>query len=336
MILIDGAKGGGQIFRSSLTLSIRTGHPVKIINIRGKRQKPGLLRQHLTCLKAAKAISNAQVEGDYLGSQEVLFSPGPVQAGEYHFAIGSAGSSTLVFQTIFPALAFANTESHLTLEGGTHNDLAPSVDFIEHCFKASAKKIGYNFSVELERYGFNPAGGGHWKSTIIPVKDTYRFECIDRGQLKEKQAIALSSKLPRHVAERELNVVEKQLKWQQQELRPKPVDSAGPGNLLSLRMIFDNSTEMIEVVGAKRASAEKVAQKAIDQVARYEKSGAAIGEHLADQLVLIMALSKGGQFTTCEPSDHLLTNIEVIKAFLPVEVELQQEKRGLWTVTITI
>jgi RNA 3'-terminal phosphate cyclase (ATP) len=136
MKTIDGSQGegGGQIFRTSLTLSMCLGIPIKIINIRAGRNKPGLLRQHLCCLRAAEEICQATVEGAAFGSTSVTFTPGAIGAGNYRFSIGSAGSTTLVFQTILPALLLAEASSTVTLEGGTHSGMAPSFDFIEQSF----------------------------------------------------------------------------------------------------------------------------------------------------------------------------------------------------------
>ncbi len=136
LIRIDGSfgEGGGQILRTALSLSLVTGRPIQIDNIRAGRERPGLLRQHLTAVLAAAEIGQAQVEGAVLGSTSIGFVPGPVKAGEYRFAVGSAGSGTLVFQTVLPALMLATGPSRLVIEGGTHNDAAPPFPFLERAF----------------------------------------------------------------------------------------------------------------------------------------------------------------------------------------------------------
>ena len=161
MKIIDGSQGegGGQILRSTLALSMCTGTPVRIENIRAGRRKPGLLRQHLACVRASKEITNAKVIGDELGSSAVEFRPGEIKAGTYEFAIGSAGSTSLVFQTVLPALLMADKQSVVSFSGGTHNDLAPSFDFIQHCFIPALASINLDIKAELNAYGFMPIGG---------------------------------------------------------------------------------------------------------------------------------------------------------------------------------
>lgn len=164
LITIDGSigEGGGQILRTALGLSMVTGQAFRIEKIRAGREKPGLLRQHLTAVNAAVAISGASVEGNVIGSRELLFLPGSTAAREYAFSIGSAGSMTLVLQTVLPALLTADAPSKLTLEGGTHNPFAPPIDFLEKAFLPLVGRMGPRVSVSLERAGFYPAGAGEW------------------------------------------------------------------------------------------------------------------------------------------------------------------------------
>ena len=81
MLVIEGSagEGGGQILRSSLSLSLATGIPFRIENIRAKRKKPGLLRQHLTAVLAAVEIGDGKADGAHLGSQTLTFTPGRVR-----------------------------------------------------------------------------------------------------------------------------------------------------------------------------------------------------------------------------------------------------------------
>ncbi|MCA9068770.1 MAG: RNA 3'-phosphate cyclase, partial [Planctomycetaceae bacterium] len=172
MIEIDGStgEGGGQMLRTSLALSMATGKPFRIHRLRANRKKPGLKRQHLTAVRAAAEISGATVQGDELNSQEVHFEPGPVQPGHYRFDIGSAGSTTLVLQTVLPVLMLGTEPSHLTLEGGTHNGMSPPLDFLESAFLPLLAKMGPQVSLKLVRRGYYPAGGGHFEATIQPVE----------------------------------------------------------------------------------------------------------------------------------------------------------------------
>ena len=338
VVNIDGSfgEGGGQIFRSTLSLAMCLGQSVKIDNIRAGRKKPGLLRQHLTCLRAAKEVCDAKVTGDELGSSSVTFEPSSIKAGEYHFSVGSAGSSTLVFQTVLLPLLFANEPSDLLLEGGTHNGMAPSVDFITRCFLPQLEKMGFNVDAELTQYGFYPAGGGAWKVRIHPVDVINRLQLRERGNRIKETAVAMSSRIPGHVTERELNQVKRKCQWSDASLVQKLVKSVGPGNILSLQIETENVTEVFESIGERNVSAEQVAGRAIRDLKRYLDTDVPVAEHLADQLLLPMALGKGGVFRTLKPSLHLLTNIDVIKKMTGIEIVLKEISEDCWEVIVDI
>lgn len=325
MIIIDGSfgEGGGQIFRSALALSLCTGKAVRIENIRAGRNKPGLLRQHLTCLQAAKAISNAEVRGGELGSSCVEFNPREVRAGRYNFAIGSAGSTSLVFQTVFLPLALAG-DSELYLEGGTHNDHAPSFDFLEKCFLPIMHKLGFEVEVQLERFGFYPAGGGAWSARINRATQFTPLALAERGELVNCSAVVTYSQLPVSVADRELDHIHKCWPLSIAQCRKRPVRSVGPGNIVSLRANFEYCCEIVEAVGTKGVAAERVAGNAVSAMKRYLDSGAVVGEYLADQLLLPLALTCGGSFTMVKPSQHFLTNVAVIQQFINSDVRVGQ------------
>ncbi|WP_226643630.1 RNA 3'-terminal phosphate cyclase [Microbulbifer variabilis] len=336
MIEIDGAQGegGGQILRISLTLSMCLGVAVRIKNIRRGREKPGLLRQHLACLRAAKTISNAEVSGEQLGAVEVTFIPGKVQSGEYHFPIGSAGSTSLVLQTVLLPLLFADGISELCLEGGTHNKKAPSFDFIKQVYLPLLARMGAGVEVELQDYGFYPAGGGSWRTRIQPLTSLSELDLTERGESLGRKALAISASIPAHVGQRELAQVSKLCGWPDEHLQRIQVFSQGPGNLLSLRLQFEQIVEIFDSMGEQGVSAERVAQRAIRQMHRYLKAGVPVGEHLADQLILPMALGKGGRFHTLKPSQHLLTNIQVIKRITGARIDLREMSEDCWEVTV--
>ncbi|MBX2859267.1 MAG: RNA 3'-terminal phosphate cyclase [Cellvibrionaceae bacterium] len=336
MIVINGSQGegGGQIFRTSLSLAMCLNKPVRIENIRAGRAKPGLLRQHLTCLRAAQSICAAQVTGDELGSREVSFTPGKVRAGEYRFAVGSAGSTSLVFQTLLMPLIFSGASSALMLEGGTHNGFAPSFDFINIGFLPAIARMGYQADAELSRFGFYPAGGGAWRAQIHPAQGVKALDLTQRGGLKSRLALATSSQIPKHITERELAQVQKKCLWCGDELQQRIVDSVGPGNIVSLRAISEHVTEVVEVVGEKQLSAERVAGRAAKAMNSYLAADVTVGEYLADQLLLPMVLGKGGQFTTQAPSKHFLSNVEVIKQFMAVDISVEQRSEHVWQVRV--
>lgn len=336
VVVIDGAQGegGGQIFRTSLTLAMHLGKTIRIENIRAGRNKPGMLRQHLTCLRAAQKICDAKVTGDKLGSTQVSFIPAAVKAGEYRFAIGSAGSTSLVFQTVLLPLLFASEASEIYLEGGTHNAYAPSYDFIEACFLPAIAAMGYKVDVELDRYGFYPAGGGAWKVRINPVQTVKALGLTTRGEVLSQLAVATSSKIPVHVTERELAQVQKKCLWSGDQLEQRIVDSIGPGNIVSLRVASEHVTEVVDVVGERQLSAERVANRAIKAIKTYLDANVPVGEHLADQLLLPMVLAKGGQFRTLSPSPHFLTNVEIIRQLMGVNVRVKQESEHVCHISV--
>ena len=336
MKIIDGSQGegGGQILRSTLALSMCTGTPVRIENIRAGRRKTGLLRQHLACVRASKEITNAKVIGNELGSSIVEFRPGVIKAGTYDFAIGSAGSTSLLFQTVLPALLMADGESIVSFSGGTHNDLAPSFDFIKHCFIPALASINLDIKAELNAYGFMPNGGGKWTATIQPIKGMTALNMMSIGKIQSRQAVVTQSGVSRSVAERELGRIKKKLQWADDDLRINQVDSIGPGNVVSLRVSDGKINEVIDVVGAKQLTAERVAGRAIVSMKRYLKSRAAVGEYLCDQLLLPLALGNGGQFTTLKPSLHTETNIDVIKMFVDCDIQINKISDDLFEVRV--
>ncbi len=338
MKIIDGSKGegGGQIFRSSLSLAMCTQTPVRIENIRAGRKKPGLLRQHLACLRSSKEICNARVTGDELGSACVEFIPGDIVAGKYHCAIGTAGSTSLIFQTILPALLQADAESEVTLEGGTHNQAAPSFEFIQHCFISVLNRMNIKIEAVLDKYGFYPNGGGAWRVKISPTSEVYPLKLLERGELQSHQAVAMSSRIPEHVTDRELKYIQRKLKWQGEELEQKLLDSFGPGNLVSLQVRFQKVTEVFDSVGAVGLSAERVAGRCVRDLKRYLSSEAVVGEYLCDQLLLPMALGSGGVFTTLSPSLHSRTNIEIIKKFIDCDISIKEIDADLIEIRVTV
>ena len=328
MVRIDGSQGegGGQILRSSLALSIVTGEPLAIENIRAGRKKPGLLRQHLTAVRAAARISNAHVEGDALSSMALSFHPQAVQPGTYHFAVGTAGSAVLVLQTILPALMLADGPSVLTLEGGTHNPWAPPFEFLTRAFAPTIERMGPRLHFELVKPGFHPAGGGRFTAHIEPAAELLELTLLTRGRETRRSAEALLAHLSEKIGERELAVLKRRLALPAAAsiCRVLP-DSAGPGNALVLTLEFEHAVEVVSTIGQKGVSAEKVAGETAEVAEAFLASGAPVGVHLADQLLLPMAIAGGGAFRTLALSEHARTNIDVIKRFLDSPIRVQEE-----------
>ena len=336
MITIDGSsgEGGGQILRTSLALSLVTGKPFRMERIRARRPKPGLRRQHLTAVLAAAEVGRAEVEGAELESRELVFVPGEARPGEYHFDVGTAGSTTLVLETVLPALMIAGGPSQLRLEGGTHNIYAPPVDFLERAFLPILARMGPKVEVTLQRPGFYPAGGGSIQVGIRPESQLRPIELVERGKIRRRVACGVVSRLPLHIAEREVETVRRRLSWPAESVSTRQVESSGPGNVVTIEIHSEHVTEVFTGFGQRGVPAEKVAAGAVREARRYLKAGVPVGGHLADQILIPMALAGAGTFRTLAPSSHTTTNIETLGYFLDVSVRTDQIDRDVWQVTV--
>lgn len=319
LLTIDGSKGegGGQILRTSLTLAMITGVPFHITRIRERRARPGLRRQHLAAVDAAAEVSSADVDGAMVGSRELEFRPGAVKSGNYRFMIGTAGSTGLVLQTVLPALALASRSSTVTVEGGTHNPGAPPFDFLTRSFLPLLERMGPRIEARLDRPGFYPAGGGQCTITVTPHALS-PITLLERGALRRHHARAIVSRLPRRIAERELSVVRHLLGWEESALEIVSIEqgSRGPGNVVMLEIESEHVTETFTGFGERELRAEIVAERAATQARRYLDAGVPVGPHLADQLLVPLALAGGTTFRTTALTEHSTTNMRVITTFL--------------------
>jgi RNA 3'-terminal phosphate cyclase (ATP) len=318
MIEIDGSEGegGGQILRSSLSLAICTQQPFHIVNIRANREKPGLRRQHLTAVNAAAKICDAAVDGAELASRALTFRPGRLMAGDYSFDIGTAGSCTLVFQTVLPALLTAAGESRVRILGGTHNNGSPPFDFLARSFLPLLARMGANVELTLASYGFYPRGGGEIRARIVPTRQLGALDLPARGGLLRGFAEAYVAAIPLHVAQRELEVIRRRMGFAQSDLLLQALpNDAGPGNAVTITLEHEHVTEVFTGFGEKGVPAEVVAERAVEGARVYLDASASVDEHLADQLLLPMALGKGGSFVARAVTPHLHSNSVVIERF---------------------
>jgi RNA 3'-terminal phosphate cyclase (ATP) len=337
VLTIDGrmGEGGGQVLRSALSLSVALGRPVRVTNVRGGRKKPGLLRQHLAALRASCAISGGVEEGGELGSAEVLLRPGPVRGGTFELGIGSAGSTLLVLQTVLPPLLLAEGPATLVLEGGTHNPMAPPFEFLAQTFVPQLAKTGAEIELELLRPGFHPAGGGLVRARVSPLARPRPLELLERGAPRRQHCEIGLAHLPTAIAEREWQALSRRLGWRPEQRVERDVSrSAGPGNTLSVHLEFEHVTEVLTAFGERGLSAERVAEQVAREARRYLDSEAPVGEHLADQLMIPLALLAGGRYRTLQPSRHARTNAEVVNLFLPGAVRLEEHGPDDWIVTV--
>ncbi|HRQ88624.1 MAG TPA: RNA 3'-terminal phosphate cyclase [Bacteroidia bacterium] len=335
LLELSGESGGGQLLRSALSLSMVTGQAFRMTRIRTKRPKPGLMRQHLACVKAAAEICGAEVAGASLGSVELTFRPGEISAGDYQFAIGSGGSTTLVLQTLLPALLQAGAESRVRIEGGTHNPMAPPYDFIARCYLPVLARMGAKAAVSLERHGFMQAGGGLLAATVKPLKKWKKLKLTERGEQLETYGTVIQAHLPAEIARREIASAARILEWPEDCFAvSEAADSPGPGNAILLGASFENVAEISTGIAQMGKSAESVASGAAKGLRGYLASPAPVGIHLADQLLLPMALSVGGVFHTRSISDHARTNMALIGEFLPVEFRVDDVAPGVRAVRV--
>jgi RNA 3'-terminal phosphate cyclase (ATP) len=312
-----------------------TGEPFRMTRIRGARPKPGLARQHLTCVKAAAEVCEGAVDGAAMGSTEILFHPGKIRSGDYHFAIGTAGSTTLLAQTLLPALWQTSGTSTLTLEGGTHNPLAPPMDYLLRVYLPVLRKAGISMKASLDRYGFVPAGGGRICFELFGNQEAKPIKLLSRGEELERRIHCLNTKVPDEVAHKETSALRKHLHWPENTVFiESPDNSDCPGNVLVAEMTFANITERVTSFGAFGKTSKRVAQEVAKMMQNYLGSEAVVGRHLADQLLLPMALAGGGKVHTSAPSNHVKTNIEVIERFLPVRFEIEAEQRGCHFISV--
>ena len=338
MITVDGSEGegGGQILRTSLALSLVTRAPVRVTNIRKRRAKPGLLRQHLTAVRAAAAVGAAEVEGGELLSTEVTFRPTGFVAGAHVFAIGSAGSTTLVLQTVLPALLVADAPSSLVLEGGTHNPLAPPFEHLQAALLPLVERMGPRVKVTLERHGFYPAGGGRLVVEVAPAASLAPLSLLERGEVRRVTGIAAIANLPASIAVREAASARAVLGGDLRSFHPEVLRGvAGPGNVMTVTVESEHVTEVFTAFGERSVRAEVVGEGAAKEAKAYLEAGVPVGEHLADQLLLPMALAGRGSFRTVAPSTHTTTQAALLRRIFGANIEIARESERAYRIEVS-
>jgi RNA 3'-terminal phosphate cyclase (ATP) len=328
-VKIDGryGEGGGQILRTALTLSALLNLPVRIDNIRGNRNKPGLRPQHLAAVNALATITRARVDGAEVDSTELLFEPKGVRGGNYSFHIGTAGSTGLVLQTLIPVLLFANTCSHVQISGGTHVPWSPPFHYLQSVFLPALKSMGGQADLELLTWGWYPKGGGVVRASVCPARHLKAIRYLHRGNLTDIHALSAASNLPLHIAERQREQALKRLAYLgiMPNARIEDPPSPGQGTALFLAVQFEGSTAGFTSLGKRGKRAEAVADDACDLFIAFLDGGGVIDRHLADQLVLYMALADGySTFIAESITEHLLTNIWVVEQFLQVTFTVEE------------
>ncbi len=340
MLTMDGAygEGGGQVLRTSLTLSVLTGQPVEIVHIRSGRSKPGLLPQHLTAVRAAAKICDAEVQGADLHSQTLRFSPrSAAQAGAYTFDVaqaakgGSAGAVCLILQTILLPLVKAEGPSQITLRGGTHVAWSPCFDYIKRVYLPTLARLGIVAKAHIRKWGWYPLGGGEIVATVQGLGPEATWSGLDlrqRGSLLRVRGISASSNLPKHIRTRQENTALHMLRSHGVNARVDSLEtpSKGQGTVVFVWAEFEGGQAGFTALGERGKPAERVAEEAVEGFLRYRESGAALDQNLADQVVLPLALADSSSALTTEAvSEHLRTNAWVVNQFLPDRVRVEGE-----------
>jgi RNA 3'-terminal phosphate cyclase (ATP) len=334
MIEIDGSygEGGGQILRTALSLSCLLNRPFRMFNIRKGRAKPGLMPQHLTCVRAARLLTNAEVRGDYQGSTEIVFSPEGARGGEFFFDIGTAGSTSLLLQTLIPSLIFSEEKTTVTLKGGTHVPFSPSFHYIKEVFAPTMKRLGIRIDLTIESYGFYPKGGGKIRVEVFPSEVIRPLNTIQRGRIVRLRGFSGVGNLPLTIAERQRRALLERIHPLIIDLRcPADIElleapTPGEGTFLFLCVESENSIAGFTSLGEKGKRAEAVGEDVAAEFLRYYFTDAAFDPHLPDQIALYLSMGRDESvFTTSCITQHLMTNLWVIGLFQRFDYSVEGE-----------
>ncbi|MCX6767594.1 MAG: RNA 3'-terminal phosphate cyclase [Candidatus Micrarchaeota archaeon] len=340
MIEINGSylEGGGQIIRTSLSLSALSGKPFHITGIRAGRAKPGLQPQHKACVEAVGKACGAAFQGAEIGSIELVFEPGEISGGSYRFDIGTAGSTTLLLQSLLPLLVFAPAVTRVELIGGTENPMAPSALYLQNVFIPMVRRMGLVEKISLEKWGWYPKGGGVLAAEVEPARELKALDLVSRGALEQITGSSVVSNLPMHIADRQKAAALKKLAEAGLEAKVGVVDapSAGQGTELFLCAKYANSSAGFSSLGERGKPAEKVGGEAAQELVKFNAGGAAAEEHLADQILLYLALARGeSRLGVSRVSRHLLTNAWVVQKFLDARITVDGREGGPGTVAVS-
>ena len=341
-LVIDGCRGegGGQMLRASLALSMALGKPFHMVNIRMKRVRPGLKRQHLTCVRAAQEICEAQVRGAEINACEIFFSPGEVRPGVYDIAVGTGGSVSLVLQALVPSLLFAEANSRLTVRGGTHVPYAPPFEFMSETLFPCLEKLGPDLETHMERPGYMQMGGGVVHLSIHPARRSCTFDLTQSETPHEASAVIYGHNLPEGILERETKVLMEQgsdLGLTENHIslidgvhdRPCPIAVNGAGNMVLVKIRQGQRTTVFGECGWRGRSAEVVAGQACKRAREYLRSGADVEACLSDQLLVPLALAGGGSFVTQRLTSHAATCLKIIELFTGQKAHTQHAGRNV-------
>jgi RNA 3'-terminal phosphate cyclase (ATP) len=339
VLRVDGAlgEGGGQVLRTALALSAIRGIPMEVHSIRARRKNPGLQPQHLTALTALGEISGAKTEGAFLGSERVLFSPGPIRSGEYRFDVGTAGSTALVLQAILLPLAMASGPSRIVLTGGTHVPWSPPPDYLREVLLPVLEQMGVRARLEVSRWGFYPKGGGRIVVEIGGGADLHAATLVSRGGTLRLHGLSAVANLPRRIADRQRDQALRRLAAERRtaDIAVVEADGAGVGSFLMLVADAGGLPAGFSALGERGKPAEQVANEAVNALLDFLQVEAGCDPHLGDQIVLPMALAPGtSRMTTSRITRHLLTTVQIAQQALGCPAQIGGEEGGPGQVTI--
>ncbi len=339
MIILDGSQGegGGQIVRSAVTLSCITGQAVRVEKVRAGRKTSGLRPQHVAAVRAAAELCDAATEGVKVGSTAITFAPrAEVRSGVYEWAIGTAGSAALLLQTVLLPLALAEGPSEVRAHGGTHVPRSPSGHYLRDVYAPALLELGADVEVYVRAYGWTPEGGGTLTAYTGGGAHLHGVEMRERGALERVFGVAVGCNLPAHIpqrmANRARNLLAPHLAGAPLDIRPQRVRSVSTGAGIFLAAEYSNGRGGVGVLGKRGMPSEVVAERAVQALLAFHDSGAAVDRHLADQLILPLALATGPSVLHAEAiTSHCRTQAAVVGAFLPRAIHLNEQ-----TQTITI
>ena len=332
MIIIDGSQGegGGQVLRTAAALAAVLGKPCKITGIRANRPKPGLREQHLQGLLAIAKLCNGKVENAFLGPEQIEFYPGKSFEKEIEINIKTAGSITLVLQSLMIAASFAEDNIRIKINGGATNTAwSPPTDYTRNVFFPLLERMGYKADMEIKKRGFYPKGGADVACVLNPAENIRNLRIENRGEVKSIKGLSLCSNLPQSVAERQKEAAENVLvaAGYKTEIKEEVVRSHSAGSALILWADCEDSVLGADVLGEIKKSSENVGKEAAEKMINQLESGFSMDPHAADQIIPYMALAKGPScITTQEITQHTLTNISICEKLLGVKFSVGKNK----------
>lgn len=325
MIEIDGQHSGGQSLRSALSLSVLTGKPFKIINIRGKREESGLKNQHLAAVNAMAYLCNAKLIGNKLGSKELEFYPGKIDKTKIDIDIKSAGSSTLILQTIIPACLNYDKKLIINIKGGTDTTHCPMSLYFRGVFCDFLYRIGLDFNFDIKRFGFYPKGGGEIYFELNPNHSLKEINFTDRGEIKwiDVNTVASSDLEKRDVIKRLIQGYKENIKSNIKiNYREHYVDTLNTGCFIHSHVHYENYKVGDGVLGERNKKSEDVGRECAEKINKLINSKG-VDKYAADQLMIYMAIKGEGKVSASEITDHILTNKDVIEKFLHVKFNIK-------------